>query len=338
MRVAFVGGTNFVGPAAVRLLGEAGHEVAVAHSGAHEHDGLTAFEHLHATREALLAADGSIDRWRPDVLVDTFSGGASGKKAAQTLACADRNDAHIVAISSMDVYQHCVDAGLGDGTGVAAFPRHAIPLDESDLLRDGPYPGAATGHDNVAMEAVFHAARSAIALRPGAIYGPHAGAREWHFVERIARGERRLELPDGGGQVWHRVAIERVGRAIVAATANPQPGFWACNVVDPHDLTYAGLAARVAEILDWEWEPARVAFDAVDHPWHVAFPVLCSDRRLRDVLGVNAPDPDAALNETVQWLWENRDRLGHVPKAAGSADDGGPPTEDWPEWKSTPPP
>ena len=181
-------------------------------------------------------------------------------------------------------------------------------------MRRGPYPGGSAEHDNVAMEAALHQAGNVVALRPGAIYGPHPDVREWSLVRMIHQRVRRLELPDGGGQVWHRVAVERVGRAIVAALEHAPAGFWACNVVDPYDWTYAGLAGRVAELLEWEWQPMRVAFSATDHPWQTAYPVLCSDRRLRDVLGVLAPDPEAALRETIEWLWANRERLD-APRA-----------------------
>jgi hypothetical protein len=50
------------------------------------------------------------------------------------------------------------------------------------------------------MEAALHGAGRVTALRCGAIYGPHLSVREWSLVERVARGERRLELPDGGVQ------------------------------------------------------------------------------------------------------------------------------------------
>ena len=49
-RVAFVGGTRFVGAAAVRELVGAGYEVLVAHRGQHElmsHPALHAVEHCH---------------------------------------------------------------------------------------------------------------------------------------------------------------------------------------------------------------------------------------------------------------------------------------------------
>jgi nucleoside-diphosphate-sugar epimerase len=127
-------------------------------------------------------------------------------------------------------------------------------------------------------------------------------------VRRIARGDHDLPLPDGGVQLFHRVAIERVARAIAAAAEREPDGLWACNVVDPYDRDYSGLARRVGEILDWQWEPRKVAFDDADHSWQTFHPVLACDRRLRDGLGVgdDQPDPDDALRETVEWLWEHR--------------------------------
>jgi len=218
MRVVLIGGTNFLGPVTVGLLQQAGHEVAVAHTGTHEHPAVRDLEHLHGEREELLAAGGQVERWRPDVLVDTFAGGATAEKAEATKRCAARASSQkIIAVSSIDVYQHCVEAGLADFSGVVPFPSQPLPLDEHAPLRSGPYPGGSAAHDNAAMEAALRDAGNVTVLRPGAIYGPGSLVREWFFVEKVQRGQRRLELPDGGGQYWHRVAVGRVGRAAAAA-------------------------------------------------------------------------------------------------------------------------
>jgi nucleoside-diphosphate-sugar epimerase len=312
VRVVVIGGTKFVGPAAVGRLAAAGHEVAVAHSGAHEHEAVEAVEHLHGERGALLSPGGPVDSWRPEVLVDTFPGGASAEEAEQLAACAARTGARVVAISSVDVYRHGVDSGMGDGSGAVAMTVDPIPLREDARRRVGPYPGAAAGHDNVAMEdALEGAGCPATLLRPGAIYGPHPTAREWTLVRKIALGDHDLPLPDGGVQLFHRVAIDRLSRAVVAAAERPTDVPWACNVVDPYDRDYSGLARRVGEILDWDWEPRRVPFSEDVHPWQVSHPMLASDRRLRDELGVgpDQPDPDDALRETVEWLWERREEI-----------------------------
>ena len=54
MRIVFVGGTGPVGQAAIAHLD--GHDVAVAHSGAHE--AVPHVEHMHGSREELLVTVG----------------------------------------------------------------------------------------------------------------------------------------------------------------------------------------------------------------------------------------------------------------------------------------
>ncbi len=211
----------------------------------------------------------------------------------------------------MDVYRYCVDAGIGDGSAATLAPREPLPLREDvSVLRDGPYPAARASddggvHDNVAMEAALHDAGRVTSLRPGTIYGPSPQARERVIVEAVRRRERRFALPDGGVQLFHRVAVDRVGRAAAAALERAPAGFWACNLVDPEDWTYAGLAAEIGRLLDWEFEFESVGFDEAEHPWQTVHPVFGSDRRLRETLGVTEPDSRAALAECIAWLWEN---------------------------------
>jgi nucleoside-diphosphate-sugar epimerase len=314
MRVRFIGGTGPVGQSAVPHLLAAGHDVVLAHTGAHEPPALTALEHLHGDRAALLAPGGPAERARPDAIVDTFAGGASAAKAEELNGLAARSGvSHVVVTSSIDVYRHCTDAGV-DESPPSALPRAWLPLTEDAELRAGPAPsGAARGHDNDAMERKLSGAERITVLRPGAIYGPHDHPhllREWYLVGKVARGERRLELPAGGTQLFQRVALDRVGRAIAAALERAPAGLWACNVADPRDLTYGGLATLVAEQLGWEWEPVEIPWAEGDHPWNVRHPVVADTARLRGVLGVEEPDPLAATVAQVDWLWEQRAVLG----------------------------
>ena len=313
MRVLLVGGTGPVGQCAAHHLEADGHQVAAAHTGAHEPADPGAVEHLHGTREALLAPGGPAERWNPDVLVDTFAGGATAAKAREVAALAQRCDAaQIVAVSSMDVYRHCAVAGV-DGHEPADLPLDALPLAENAPQR----PSSGQAHDNVAMEGALAGAARITVLRPGAIYGRHLHPhvlREWYLVGKVARGERRLALPDGGGQIFHRVALERVGRAVAAAIPRAPAGRWACNVADPSDLTFGGLAAVVAAQLDWRWETERVEWRDGDHPWNVRHPVIADTDRLRRVLGVVEPDPLQATSAQIAWLWERRAELPYDPR------------------------
>jgi nucleoside-diphosphate-sugar epimerase len=314
MRVLFIGGTGPVGQAAVPHLLAAGHDVVLAHTGAHEPPALAALHHLHGDRAALLAPGGAAEGVRPEAIVDTFAGGASADKARELSALAERaGTQQIVVTSSIDVYRHCADAGVDDNPPTD-LPRAWLPLAEDASRRAGPSPGgAARGHDNVAMEDELAGADRITILRPGAIYGPHVHdhlLREWYLVGKVARGERRLQLPAGGTQVFHRVALDRVGRAVAASLARSPAGRWACNVADPRDLTFGGLAALVAERLGWEWETEEIAWAEGDHPWNVRHPIVADTTRLREVLGVLEPGPRDATLAQIDWLWEQRDALG----------------------------
>jgi nucleoside-diphosphate-sugar epimerase len=313
MRVLFVGGTGPVGQATLPHLLAAGHDVVLAHTGTHEPPALAALEHLHGDRTALLAPGGPAERARPEAIVDTFAGGAGAAKARELSALAARTGAaQVVATSSIDVYRHCADAGVDDSPP-AALARTWLPLSEGAELRTGPTRGGASrGHDNVAMEAALTGAERITILRPGAIYGPFDHPhllREWYLVGKVARGERDLRLPAGGTQLFHRVALDRVGRAVVAALARAPAGTWACNVADPREVTFGGLAALVAERLGWEWDLEEVAWADGDHPWNVRHPVVADTTRLQRDLGVTAPDPLDATRAQIDWLWEQRATL-----------------------------
>jgi nucleoside-diphosphate-sugar epimerase len=309
VRVVLVGGTGPVGQAATAQLLAAGHQPVVAHSGAHEPPGALDVEHLHGDRDELLAPGGPVELRRPDVLVDTFAGGATAAKARQLGELAERcGAARIVAVSSLDVYRHCAAAGVDDHPP-AELPLDPLPLPESAARRAARSSGAGARHDNVAMEDALHGAPALTVLRPGAIYGPHLHPRvfrEWYLVGKVARREARLPLPDGGTQLFHRVAVERVGRAVAAAVERAPGGRWECNVGDPRDFTFGALASLVARRLDWEWEPVAVPWADGDHPWNVRHPVVADTTRLREVLGVVDPDPIAATHAQIDWLWEHR--------------------------------
>jgi nucleoside-diphosphate-sugar epimerase len=314
LRIVFLGGTGAIGCATASLARAAGDELFVAHSGAHEGPPDLPAVHLHGCHEELLAPDGQVERVRPDALIDSFFGGpqpgATAEKASRLVRFAARNGiTRVVAISSTDVYRYCVEAGLNGGHDLTLLPSDPLPLTERSPVR--PHDPRQHAHDNVRMEQALAEADfdgALTVLRLGMVYGRFLHAREATLVARAKAGERRLELPARGAQFFARVAVERVARAVHAATRRTADGLWACNVVDPYGWTYAGLAAEIARILGWSWEPVDVPFDPAGepaHPFALASPCIFDDRRLRDVLGVTEPEPREALADMVRWLWEH---------------------------------
>ena len=138
-------------------------------------------------RDTLLAKGGPVERFGPEVIIDTFGGGASAKRGEHLVGAATRCGAErLVVVSSCDVYQAYVDAGLGDGSGRKLLPPTPLPITEDSPRRTEPYPGALPGHDNVAMEdAVAELEGAVVILRPGVIYGPgDTICREWPLIRR----------------------------------------------------------------------------------------------------------------------------------------------------------
>jgi nucleoside-diphosphate-sugar epimerase len=138
--------------------------------------------------------------------------------------------------------------------------------------------------------------------------------REWFLVSKIARGDHRLLLPAGGTQLFHRVALDRVGDAVAASIERAPPGLWACNVCDPQDLTFGALARLVGDQLGWSWEFEEVAWSEGDHPWNVRHPILADTSRLQEVLGVREPTATAGTRKQIEWLWEHREELAELDR------------------------
>src|SRR6266542_3761008 len=73
MRVAVIGGTQFIGRRVVEHLVERGDEVLVAHRGQTEPADLVPCAHLHVDRSDFATAAGEVSAFQPDAVVDTMA-------------------------------------------------------------------------------------------------------------------------------------------------------------------------------------------------------------------------------------------------------------------------
>ena len=206
-RIAFIGGTRFIGHAAAACAVLRGHDVTVIHRGVHrsEVEGVRSIAADRADPAALRAA---LTTARPDVVVDTRA-----MTAADTTATLDALrgvcDA-LVVLSSQDVY-----AQFGALNGLPAPPPEPVVTESSPLTVPYPFRGLAehdggADYDKKDVERLVTGARlrSATILRLPAVYGPRDPARRFGAIVDALDGRK-----DDG-----KTEVAAIGRVVLLAT------------------------------------------------------------------------------------------------------------------------
>ncbi len=241
-------------------------------------------------------------RGRFDAAIDFGARGFDGPAAVA--AALHGRVGLMVQLGTWRVYAGAVDApdcrgGQRPGGGM---PR---PCPEDAPLRDGIALASEDGLWNARAAGAF----PATLLRLAPLYGPGVGlAREWHVVERLRAGRTRIALPDGGGQLLHRLFVDNAVHAIVCALDHPREADGhSFNVGDGDVPTLAELCQECARALERPLEGVPLPLERFDgrHPWATPAPVLLDTFRLRARLGYrDAARPREGLARTARWLWD----------------------------------
>lgn len=293
MRIAVIGGTRFIGHAAVVCAIERGHDVVVLHRGVHPNE--TAAHELLVARGDVGAIRAALDAARPDAVLDTRA--MTRADADGTVESVRGLDATLVVLSSQDVY-----AAFQRLNGIAPpTPLGDGPIDEDAPLTI-PFPfrsiaehEAGPDYDKKEVEAVV--ARSvedgrvprAVLLRLPAVIGPRDPRRRFGaIVDALDRGERTQRCRGGASLRWTHADVRDVARAIVLACERTHPGARIYNVGEPTTPTMRErvdpIAMAMGTSVDWVEDDAAPAgslgvFDRFDGD------VVIDDRRVRRELG-----------------------------------------------------
>jgi nucleoside-diphosphate-sugar epimerase len=311
MRIAILGGTQFIGRAVVERLLAEGHDLLVVHRGEHEPADLPVVEHAHVDRHDGPALAAALEPFGAEALVDISGMNAA---AADAALGAVGPAVKLVAISSGDVYR--AYDGLHSGRTTDALPlTEESPLRERRFV-DGPQ------YENLEMEERY-LPRGATVLRLGAVYGEHDYQRRFEFVLRRVRAGRK-RIPIGSGQfLFSRVYVGDVAAAVSLALAGDHRGE-AFNIVEPVTAPYRLFAEHIlaaADAPDVELETVRDDLLPEDLSLTGALSqhLLMDSSKARAVLGWAPADPAGSLRRSVRWHLENP-----PPDASDdfSADDG----------------
>ncbi len=279
MRAVVLGGTGAIGGATAERLALSGWTVDVTgrDAAAMPAELAEAGVRFHALPRTDASGIGRLVGDDTDLLVDLV---AYSARDVRSLLPVMGSVAHTVVISTRAVY---VDA---DGRHINGDepPRFAVPLREDNptLPPAGddvdPYTRDGYAPSKVAVElAALSSGLPITVIRPSKVHGRWArNARSRHFVERMLRGDERIELAEGGRSVDHLTAAANTAALIEAIAGTP--GTRILNSADPDTPTAEKIARAIGERVGWQG-----ALDLVDapddgerghHPWRTVHPIV----------------------------------------------------------------
>jgi nucleoside-diphosphate-sugar epimerase len=235
MRALVMGGTEFIGLAAVQALQRRQHEVTILNRGRRPDRvppgvaTITADRKDHARLRAALAGPSF------DGVIDIAYAPTLGEDVA-ALADALQSDPHVIFVSSGRVYDH----------------RLPIPYDENTPR--GLYWGEYARHKIAGEDALLerHRARGlpVTIVRPTHVYGPlNTRNNETFFMDRIRLG-RPVLVPGHGGWLRQFGHVEDLAEAMAAMLGDARTFGEAYNVMGEETVTQVGLVEMIAEIME----------------------------------------------------------------------------------------
>jgi nucleoside-diphosphate-sugar epimerase len=290
VRVLVIGGTGFVGGAAVRRLLEAGHAVAAFHRG----EAAGGAQTIRGDRRELTSFREAFLRFEPEIVLDTIAyTEADGRAFAGALRGLARR---FVVLSSQDVY-----APYGRLLRLEGGPAEHSPATEDSPLRASRFPYRAVAkpgemahdYDKVLVESAVSSAADApvTILRLPMVYGPGDPQRRLRsYLDRMGNAEAQILL-DRAKAAWRstRGYLEDVADAIALATTDPRAAGRVYNLGEPDAPTEAEWVRAIGEAALWrgrvreaprEELPAELA-----EPYDFAHDLAADTSRIRRELG-----------------------------------------------------
>lgn len=305
MKALVVGGTGPTGPHIVQGLIDRGFDVTIYHRGEHEAPDLPPVQgHLHGDPNNLedLQRDLGDSTW--DLVCSMY-----GRLRLVADVCAGKCDRFI---------------GIGSMTGnvpveILPFPEgRAVPVDEGaprllDRRQGYERQWAIADSERQVFEHHAKGDYKATMFRYTGIYGPRArGQWLWPVVRRVMDKRPRIIVPGEGIAVSPICFTRNAAHQVLLAVDHAESAGEAFNTVDRKMFYLRDLLQVIAGELGHQWEVVQV-----HHPLAAKLaagyarpnrPVDAA--KLACILGYDdVVRQDAAVRETVRWLWDQRDEL-----------------------------
>ena len=321
MRVLVIGGTRFIGLAAVRSLHEMGHEVTVFHRGETMADLPEEVREMKGDRHHFADFVGEFQHLAPDVVVDML---AMTEQDARDTMHTFKGIAHrVVAISSQDVYQ--AFGRVNRKEGGAPDP---LPITEDSPLRQNLYPYRAEtprepddprkwtdDYDKILVERVILGDPKLYGtiLRLPAVYGPSDYQhRLFEYVKRMDDHRPAILFEEHLAHWrWTHGYVENVAAAIALAASSERAAGCIYNVGAPETPTFAGWVSQIGKEAGWSGNVVVVPRGTLpehltDNDINTEQDIVADTSRIRRELGYAEPVPlDEALRRSIRWEREH---------------------------------
>lgn len=282
MNVLFLGGTSFIGRAAVEHLLESGHEVTVFHRGQTNNLRNKAVHEILGFRDEIVSHAALLRGVGADVVVDMI---AHREGHAEDLLQVFAGEVgRIVLISSCNVYRS-FQLFTGDDSGSVENG----PLRENSLLRSVPVPD----DDKISVENVLlcDSRVETTILRLPMVHGPGDPQHRFHDLARRFSDRRPVILMEKNhSQVrMPRAHVKNVGHAIALAVSGRSSPHRVFNVADLNPPTERELWQAAGGI--WGWQGEIKVVDAakaplfLQNPFRTEHPIAVDSSRIRETLG-----------------------------------------------------
>jgi nucleoside-diphosphate-sugar epimerase len=310
MRILVIGGTRFVGVAAVRRLVELGHTVTVFHRSQTEATLPDAVEHIHGDRERLADFRSAFAGRRPDVVLDMFP--YSEADALDLMILSMGVASRVVAISSQDVYR-----AWGRVLRTEPGPPEPLPIAETSPLRERLYPyrgkypvSRGDDYDKILVERVILSASGlpGTVLRLPMVYGPlDPQHRLFPYLKRMDDRRPAILLEAGLARWrWTHGYVEDIAQAIALAVTDERAARKVFNVGEPEALPVAEWVRAIGRAAGWEGEIVAVPSDQA--PAHLrpavdtVQDIVTDSTRIRRELGyAERVSAEEALCRAIAW-------------------------------------
>lgn len=308
MRILILGGTRFIGPAAVERLVELGHEVTVFHRGQSRAPVPPSVHHMLGNRRSLNDFIEQFQKLAPEVVLDMLP--VTERDAQSVMKVFKGITRRIVAISSADVYR-----AYGRLIGTEPGPTEPVPIHEDSPLREKLYPyrgqgGMMDDYDKILVERTVLGTPElpGTILRLPMVHGPRdTQHRLFPFLKRMM-DRRPAILLDEGVAAWRcaRSYVEDVGEAIALAVTDERAAGRVFNVAEPETETTRAWVERLARLVGWRGEV--IVLPKEETPSHLSWGIdatqdlMLDSTRIREEIGFREPtDPTVALERTIEW-------------------------------------